>query len=369
MQSKSTNEGFGVGIEIDFLAVGEQSKSGDAIAIRYGNLHGRRDEQSVVVIDGGYTDSGTALVELIQTHYGTDFVDLVISTHPDQDHVCGLETVIQRLRVGQLWMHLPWKHSAELNAARRHGISRAGLPSRVEASLQGAADLEEIANTLGIPIIEPFAGLQSADGAITIIGPTQWYYEQLMTEIQTSGQGGLSLGSLLAKAAQSLANLVPETLHIETLSDNGSTHPQNNTSVLTLLDFDNERHLFTGDAGIPALEHGLDLLESQGFVSGSLDFVQIPHHGSRRNVGPTVLDRLLGPKGQAVHARAIVSAAKLGSPKHPAKKVTNAFHRRGYEVAATQGVTILHGKGAPPRAGYGPLAPLPFYALVEEDEG
>ncbi|MBF4307570.1 MBL fold metallo-hydrolase, partial [Vibrio anguillarum] len=43
-----------MGYEIDFLGVGEESKSGDAIALRYGNLHGHRDEQTVVVIDGGF---------------------------------------------------------------------------------------------------------------------------------------------------------------------------------------------------------------------------------------------------------------------------------------------------------------------------
>jgi hypothetical protein len=31
-----------MGYEIDFLGVGEESKSGDAIAIRFGNLHGAR---------------------------------------------------------------------------------------------------------------------------------------------------------------------------------------------------------------------------------------------------------------------------------------------------------------------------------------
>ena len=61
-----------MGIEIDFLAVGDESKSGDAVAIRYGNLFGPRDQHRVVVIDGGFTDNGTALVELIRGHYQTD---------------------------------------------------------------------------------------------------------------------------------------------------------------------------------------------------------------------------------------------------------------------------------------------------------
>jgi hypothetical protein len=41
-----------MGIEIDFIRAGEESKSGQAIALRFGNLHGPRDEQTVMVVDG-----------------------------------------------------------------------------------------------------------------------------------------------------------------------------------------------------------------------------------------------------------------------------------------------------------------------------
>ena len=34
-----------MGYEIDILAVGEGERSGDAMAVRFGNLHGRPDEQ------------------------------------------------------------------------------------------------------------------------------------------------------------------------------------------------------------------------------------------------------------------------------------------------------------------------------------
>jgi hypothetical protein len=50
-------------IEIDFLAVGDASKSGDAIAVRFGNLVGKREEQTVITIDGGTIESGEDLVE------------------------------------------------------------------------------------------------------------------------------------------------------------------------------------------------------------------------------------------------------------------------------------------------------------------
>ena len=41
-----------------------------------------------------------------------------------------------------------------------------------------------------------------------------------------------------------------------------------------------------GDAGINALWWATNYAKAQGFVLRDFKFVQIPHHGSRRNVGP-----------------------------------------------------------------------------------
>jgi hypothetical protein len=48
----------GLGYEIDFLPVGNGDKSGDAIAVRYGEP----GNYKVMVVDGGTKESGQALV-------------------------------------------------------------------------------------------------------------------------------------------------------------------------------------------------------------------------------------------------------------------------------------------------------------------
>lgn len=90
--------------EVDIIAVGSESSSGDAFALRFGNFSTDPSQQTVVVIDGGYTDSGKKLVERIRNEYGTNSVDLVISTHPDNDHVSGLHVVLEEMEVGTLWI-------------------------------------------------------------------------------------------------------------------------------------------------------------------------------------------------------------------------------------------------------------------------
>jgi beta-lactamase superfamily II metal-dependent hydrolase len=359
-----------MGFEIDFLAVGEESKSGDAIALRYGNLHGARNEQTVVIVDAGFTDTGTKLADFVRARYNPGYVDLLISTHPDQDHVGGLKTVVETLAlpgVTQLWMHKPWEHSSTMDSARGDSFKSIKLSEPVQKSFQGASELESVATQHGVEIFEPFVGLSTRDGTLQVLGPTREYYEELLLEVRPP-----TLATLLAeaakKAARAVINMVHESFDEETLRDDGETQPQNNTSVITLLSSDGRSCLLTGDAGIPALELATDALGQHGVAPGGLTLVQVPHHGSRRNVGPAVLDRILGPaERDAQRGSAIASVAPDGAPKHPSKKVTNAFQRRGYQVALTKGINYWYRIDAPDRSDYGPADHVPFYDSVEDE--
>ncbi|KKM67587.1 hypothetical protein LCGC14_1469570 [marine sediment metagenome] len=165
-----------MGYEIDFLPVGEGERSGDAIALRFGDLHGDRTEQFVMVVDGGTKKSGEKLIEHVKKHYSTDAVDLVISTHPDNDHISGLTAVLEELTVGRLWMHLPWNHSTDFRALfKDKRFTSIGLKERIRKALDAASEVEEIAKKKGIPIDEPFSDAklpaakieESGDGDVT----------------------------------------------------------------------------------------------------------------------------------------------------------------------------------------------------------
>ena len=179
--------------------------------------------------------------------------------------------------------------------------------------------------------------------------------------------------SLLAEATGKVARAMKRFLStwgLDVLDDEDTTSAKNNSSVITQLIIDGRRLIFTGDAGVTALSQAADQLSSYQ-QEANLRFIQIPHHGSRRNIGPTVLDRLIGqplPQGQSRNITAIASTAMKGEPKHPRKAVMNAFTHRGVSALATRGKTICYSHDAPTREGWTAVKPDDYYWDYEDEE-
>lgn len=173
-------------------------------------------------------------------------------------------------------------------------------------------------------------------------------------------------------AAMKGFNWISEIWDNERLVDpaQDATSSENNSSVISFFNFDGEKVLFTADSGTLALTEAADKIEALGHDLQSFSFVQVPHHGSKRNIGPTVLDRLVGtPKliDSSITFSAFISAAKEGEPKHPNKKVVNAFKRRGARVIVTRESTKCHHTSGTPDRGWSSAQPLPFYTDIEDD--
>lgn len=345
--------------EVDFLPVeaveGGSTKSGDAISMRF-SVPGRLDPV-VVVVDGGFGAVGVDLATHIADYYESQRVDLVISTHPDGDHLNGLVKVLEQCDVGELMMHLPWLHNPQASEIPNY---------------EKIVELYDLAIAKGIPVTEPFTGEDRFGGALCVLGPSVGFYEeQLSAEVsEVSGVAVLSaahgsFGSQVVATGRRVLEKVLSLFPAETLSNADETSSRNKGSVITLIQADGRRFMLTGDAGIPSLEHAADEYERLvgSFSDYPLNLFQAPHHGSHRNLGPAILDRILGTKDQPFgETSAIISSAKL-SEKHPSSKVTNALGRRGAKVNVTEGSTICYGTAA--RVGWVAQQPLP---PLEEDE-
>lgn len=351
--------------EIDFMPVGENKKGGDAITLRYGNLENPR-EQEVVIIDGGTREAGKLAVNHIKNYYKTNHVNLAVSTHLHQDHASGLFEVLENLKVDKLAMHLPWEHAANIKSMFSDGrltISR--LETKLEKSLQTISELEKLAKQKDVEIIEPFAGTPLADN-LFIFGPTKKYYQMLVANFENTPKIKEQF-KIITEGARSFSektiNWIRETLDMEseTLKDNDKdTNSENNSSTILLFIINGEKFLFTGDAGKDALYNAIDYAEKLGVNLEDLHFLDIPHHGSHRNIEPSILEKIKTKT-------AFISAPKKGDPKHPSRKVVNALIRRETLVYVNnQGQSICYPSENAPGRGWQKAELAKFNDLVEE---
>ena len=236
----------------------------------------------------------------------------------------------------------------------------ASLHESTQKAVATAKELEELAEEHGIPVVEPFEGLESGDGILRVLGPSEEFYEDLLTLI--ADKEGATFREQLSRLSQMALQAIreawsgPEEL-VEPKEN--ATSPRNQTSTIVLAELDDSRFLFTGDAGVEALMRAVDA----GGGDLGLTHCQIPHHGSKRNVGPSILDGLLGPRleeGTTSGKVVSISCAEKGEPKHPSRRVTNAAIRRGARVFATKGMGLCHRSASPCRAGWRTATPEKF---------
>lgn len=349
--------------EIEYIPVGDGDKSGDAIVLRYGNLIGSRDEQIIIVIDGGFEPSGEEVVSHIQKFYGTNVIDLVISTHPDMDHIAGLCIILEKMTVNALLMHKPWDHAEYIKEAFKKGdITTAGLKKRIEKSLQHASNLESIALKKGVPIIEPFQGVRGYSDTLHVLGPSKEYYEDLLPHFREMPDTLEALEKIFApvkEAVQSAVEWVEDHIGVDLIdNDEDKTSPENNTSTVILFEIEGHKLLLTGDAGKTALLNSAEYAKSLGILLTDLNFFDVPHHGSKRNLSTKVLNE--------IHAETAFISASKNSTKHPAKKITNALKKKNIAVYVNRRGTLRHHRNAPDRPNWVSAIEEPFHDKVED---
>lgn len=241
-------------LEVHFLDVGQ----GDATLLRQGD--------HAMLIDGGDNSKGTAVQSYLQAQ-GIEYLDYVIGTHPDADHVGGLDVVLYKFSWGQVI-----------------------LPD-AEKDTKTYQDVLKVIKDKNQKITRPAVGDTYALGTaeFTVIAPVE--------------------------------------------DDYGDSW--NDYSVGILLQFGENRFVFTGDAEEEAeqdmLEEGIDL---------SADVFKAAHHGSdTANTAPFL---------EAVSPEfAVISCGEDNRYGHPRAEALNHLRSMGIKVYRTdeQGTVVAVSDG------------------------
>jgi beta-lactamase superfamily II metal-dependent hydrolase len=329
-------------IEIDMLDVA----NADSIIIQV--YDGK--EHASIVIDGGNASDGDIVLQQLD-RLGIRSLDLIINTHPDADHIDGLRTLIDGITVGQVWIHDPSEHKASERMVYQK-LSEQQFSSAVfeYKSLTETYSLIDFIDSRGIKRLEPFAGLQfrlPGSASIEIVGPSVNYYEDLLEHFEDKARD-LVLNEVLSSVQEAIKGLKTQQTPEEIIDEKNDESPTNNSSVLTLIRHSTNSYLFTGDAGPDAF--------NQARIAQNLSgqfWMQIPHHGSRRNL-TTELIKYFSPRV------GFVSAKGGEDQKHPNPALVTVLKNAGCLVYGTNksGSLLHHSPDANPRPGYDTAEPL-----------
>lgn len=154
-----------------------------------------------------------------------------------------------------------------------------------------------------------------------MLGPSGGFYESLLDSFRCADElafRGKPILEKLLPGADKAIKWIAETWSTETLvePDGDASSAENNSSVVLALRDGNQKFLFTADAVVPALTEVAEFAESIGIDLKALTGTQVPHYGSKRNVGPTILDRIVGPKLKQQNATksATISPQRMDHP-------------------------------------------------------
>lgn len=312
----------------------------------------------VMLIDGGNPDDGKRITDhldkYILPHVNRLAPDIVIASHPDRDHCGGLAYVLQKYgrNIGELWIHDPAKHMIQgyytyfkqylherpVNVAYAHILE----------SLEHADSLISIADSVGIPRVEPFAGLERHNGIIKVLGPSVDFYGTLLPQFSDLEHHLQTRAKLFSERRQEAVYDAVYSI-LEIMDDNGGssvldaendTSVENQSSAVVQVLAQSGRYIFPGDAGVAAL---VDI--HQRTPLDSLYWLQIPHHGSRRNVTSELLTTMK-PNVSYISA--------VGNKKHPRRALVNYLKKGGSLVYSTHhNGSLWHQRGDfPERADY-----------------
>lgn len=360
--------------EIDFIGVDDDS-SKDAAATCFRFFSQELGRYITVVYDGGFAVHGKALVEHIKKYYFNGrkpCIDIVICSHSDNDHASGLAEVFDACTISYLIMNRPWEYAEELYDKIEDGRKTVDSLARdLRERYSAISDLEKKAIQQGTEILEGFQGEIFSNVPLWILSPTKEFFLQKIVESPKTPLREDTSSSFLQKAFESLQNTVAtikDYWNIDAIREGEETSPENETSIVLYGDMGEDgAFLLTGDAGVQALTAAADYADYKGIDLHKVTFHQIPHHGGRRNVSPSVLNRIVGaiqPRGTTPKKTAYVSVAK--NSDHPKKMVVNAYIRRGVRVYEARSSSKWHHKGdIPGRDDYSEATPLSFSENVE----
>lgn len=329
-------------------------EDGDAIFI---GLE-KNGKKALIVIDGGYPKFYESrvkkrLVELLPLY--DNKIRLMVCTHYDNDHLVGARRILNDYHaiIQEIWIHKVEDTLDEEILKMEEGLQilNESIAKKNEfASLAGFSSsdsslLFESYNELlsFMKEIRDFGMEEKCVQAVRgtklegfnefeVIGPTPAYYNSMLNELKGEKYladieynfSGTDLNSATIPLFETkdLMERMDPCSFLETSSRSNRVTATNMVSIVTLLNAKGKKFLFTGDAGIESFESN-NLLDNK---VENLDWLQLPHHGSKNNTSKNMLDHFKPD---------FVFVSANGGPNRPSQNIVRCLNQKNTNLQTT----------------------------------
>lgn len=333
------------GIEIFFQDLGDA----DSIFVR----HWDQGQCTNILIDGGYRKDCEQVVSFLcerARESGDIRIHHLVCSHCHDDHAGGLVKLVKDypwIPVLNGWVHDTRNGLEALTSEREwqlHAFSASHLLAKVRASEQTRFALLEALEARRIPTFSPFAGDQI--GPLAVLGPSEAFFAEQFRKLDDRATVRELNARLERREREAVFgfNTVEARAADDTKELGGEpTSPENEVSTILAALWGGEVSLFTADAGCEGLTAAI--ANPFALLTKDLRWMQVPHHGSRRNLNQGLIDHF-SP------TTAFISCS--GTVKHPSRKLVNALKNGGSTVYSTHysvssGSWLRHAVGVVPR--------------------
>lgn len=276
-----------MGISFEFFEAG----CGDSILVS-------TSEGTHILIDGG--EEGTYRDAIEDSLYNKDIhkLDLVVLTHIDNDHICGLIEMMEseegRNTIQEVWFNSSEGMRVSNNTTDEVGFSEGDsfedliheyeIQHRKDIYFTQSCSRESRIYNIGSDIKLILLSPQKEDLDKLQI---KWdiFRESLSQDV--AGKSPFDYRDIDEVYTAFQEEVLSKKDKTKTLATATSTSLANRTSIAFILEYRDKQFLFLGDADIKVINQSLIDL---GFNELNVEFVKLSHHGSKKNINREFLD-------------------------------------------------------------------------------
>lgn len=312
---------------------------GDSILIRF---LGNDGTYKNILIDGGNgkTEYRNHLKkEILQIQENNDSIDLLIITHTDQDHVKGIEYLLNDEEINKKIIKQVWFNSFDSSFSPDNNDI-----SYIEScKIQNLIIEHNIPRDNNIVVSDDLCPIDFFGAQITMLSPQKEDLKKLIeqNDLDIAGAGNdyaLSINELIEKNSNIF---IDRNEDLDILLEN-------RVSIAFLFEVKEKSFLFLGDANSDIVELSIEKLNKlRGIEFIVLDFIKLSHHASQKSLSFRMLE-LMTTQNYIISANRNKSNlpnkltfAKILSSKTHESKVNFIFNYSDDEVAESKRLNFL----------------------------